>query len=273
MKLKTSMFILLAVAIFSCNKFKVNTLEDGTRMQIHQSGNSDKYAKEGDYLTFDLEIKTASDSIVNSTYIDKRPIFIPAQKGIFAGSFENALFHIAEGDSVTVFVNADSLFRVLGQPVPPEVGKGSDIRFVTKMRKIQTQEDIDKELAEERKAEDAIIEEFVNKNMAGAKKTAEGIYYLENKPGTGELIREGNTATVHYVGTFMDGTSFDSGEIPVKIGEKRVIPGWEIALKTMRKGGASKFIIPSKEAYGNRGAGPIAPNTPLVFEITVNDVK
>lgn len=274
MKLKLVALMLLTAGIISCNKYKVTTTDDGDRLQFHEKGKSGKLAKDGDIINFDLEIKTANDSIVNSSYKNGQPFNVPIQKGMFKGSFENALYHIAEGDSATVLVYADSLFKVMGQPVPAEIGAGTDIRFVVKMHKIQTQDDFKKEQEAKKANEPKIIQEYVGKSMKGAVKTGEGdIYYVEKTPGTGDFIKDGDKVTVKYAGELIDGKPFDSGEgFTLQIGSHSVIPGWEIALKTMKKGGTSRFIIPSAVAYGEQGNGPIAPNTPLVFDITVTDV-
>lgn len=274
MKLKFAAFILLMAGIISCNKYKVTTTDDGDRLLVHEKGKSGKLAKDGDIINFDLEIKTANDSIVNSSYKSGQPFNVPIQKGMFKGSFENALYHIAEGDSTTVLVYADSLFKVMGQPVPAEIGAGTDIRFTVKMHKVQTQEEFNKEKEDRKANEPKDIQAYVEKSMKGAIKTAEGeIYYVEKTPGTGALIKDGDRVTVKYAGELMDGKPFDSGEgFTLEIGSRSVIPGWEIALKTMKNGGTSRFIIPSAVAYGEQGNGPIPPNTPLVFDITVTDV-
>jgi len=277
MKLKLSALVLLTVAIISCNKYKVVTTEDGDRLQIHEKGKSGKLAKDGDIIKFDLVIKTASDSVIKSSYADGSAFTVPIQKGFFKGSFENALYHIGEGDSTTVLVSADTLFKMMGQPVPPEIGGGTDIRFIVKMHEIKSMEDYKKE-AEERKAnEPKIIQDYVAKNMKGAQKTAEGdIYHVQTAPGSGDLIKDGDEVKVKYVGKFMDGEKFDFSKgdetISVKVGTHGVIQGWEIALKTMRKGGKSTVVIPSALGYGEQGAGPIPPNTPLVFDIEVVEV-
>lgn len=274
MKLNLIWTILLSGLIFSCNSFKVKTNEDGTRVQIHSSENSKKYASEGDQIEFDMEVRNAKDSILSSTYEAGQRIIATAQKGFYYGSLEDAVFHIAEGDSATVFVKADSLFKVMGQMVPDDIGAGTDMRFIIKMHKVLTKAEYDEEVAFRRDNENKLIKEYVDANFKDAN-IIEGadIYYVVHTPGSGELIKENNTASVTYVGTKMDGTEFDSGDIQVTIGQQRVIPGWEKALQTMKKGGKSTFVIPSKEAYGEANVGPIAPYTPLIFEITVNDIN
>lgn len=277
MKLKLSALLLLTAGIISCNKYKVVTTEDGDRLQIHEKGKSGKLAKDGDIIKFDLVIKTAADSVIKSSYEEGSPFTVPIQKGYFKGSFENALYHIGEGDSTTVLVSADTLFKMMGQPVPLEIGAGTDIRFIVKMHQIKSVEEYKKE-AEDRKAnEPKIIQDYVAKNMEGAQKTEEGdIYYLQTAPGAGDLIKDGDEVKVKYTGKFVDGEIFDQSRgdetIGVKVGAHRVIQGWEIALKTMRQGGKSTVIIPSAMGYGEEGGGRIPPSSPLVFDIEVVEV-
>ena len=99
------------------------------------------------------------------------------------------------------------------------------------------------------------------------------------KEGTGEGAKDGDTVSVHYTGTLTNGTKFDSSldrgkPFPVKLGARRVIPGWEQGLKGMKVGGKRKLTIPPHLAYGPRGAGGvIPPNATLVFEIEMIEIN
>ena len=268
--------ILTVLGLVSCDKFKVTTTENGDRLQVHEKGKSGKVGKDGDILTFDLVIKTSSDSVMKDSYKEGTPFTVPLQKGQFKGSFENALYHIGEGDSTTVLVSADSLFRLMNQPLAPGIAKGSDLKFIVKMQKIQSRADFEKGMLEKKNNEPKIIEEFAMKSLKNAQKTAEGIYFVENTAGTGATAVAGDIVVVQYVGKFMDGKTFDESKgqpFEFPLGQGKVIPGWESALKTMKKGGKSTFVIPSALAYGEQGVGPIPPNTPLVFDITLSDIK
>ena len=277
MKFTFSVLTILSVlGLVSCDKFKVTTTENGDRLQVHEKGKTGKVGKDGDIISFDLVIKTAADSVIKDSYKEGQAFIVPIQKGAFKGSFENALYFIGEGDSTTVLVNADSLFKLMNQPLSPGIAKGSDLRFIVKMHKVQTRAEFDKELADKKALEPKIVSDFAAKSMKNALKTAEGIYYTENNLGTGATPVDGETVVVEYVGKFMDGKIFDQSNgqpFEVELGQKRVIPGWEFALKTMKKGGKSTFLIPSSLAYGEQGGGPIPPNTPLVFDITLSDIK
>ena len=90
--------------------------------------------------------------------------------------------------------------------------------------------------------------------------------------GTGVAAASGDTVTVNYVGTFLDGRKFDASAdhgapFTFKVGAGQVIAGWDQGLPGMKVGGKRRLTIPSTLAYGPRGSGPIPPNTPLRFEI------
>ncbi len=98
------------------------------------------------------------------------------------------------------------------------------------------------------------------------------------KEGTGEQIKTGQTAEVHYVGTLLDGTKFDSSRdrgqtFEFKLGENRVIQGWEKGVLGMKKGEVRKLTIPYTLGYGEQGTGPIPPKATLVFEVELINIK
>jgi len=90
--------------------------------------------------------------------------------------------------------------------------------------------------------------------------------------GTGATAAVGDTVSVGYIGTFLDGRVFDPGPGPItfQIGAGRVIPGFEQGIVGMRVGGKRRITVPSALAYGSAGNPPtIPPNTPLRFEVTL----
>ncbi len=278
--LKNVLLLITSVAILSsCNQFKVKT-EDGIKFQVHEEGKGTKIAKDGDLVTFHLIIKTAGDSLLRNTVKEGNPMTYPLQKGGFKGAFENALYKFNEGDSLTVFVSADSLFKSMQQPLPPFVTKGSDLSFICKIIKIQSREDFAKSMNDRKANEGKIIDDYAKKNMPTATKTANGIYYLVNKAGTGASPTAGMTVSMLYTGKLMDGKVFDAsanhGGAPFSfpLGQSAVIPGWEQVVSMMKKGEKCTVLIPSALAYGEQGAGgAIEPNTPLIFEMELVDFK
>lgn len=96
--------------------------------------------------------------------------------------------------------------------------------------------------------------------------------------GTGEEVKAGDTVSVHYIGTFQDGTKFDSSydrnePFEFTIGNGGVIRGWEIGLIGMKPGGKRELVIPPHLAYGESGAGPIPPNSTLYFTVELLEIK
>lgn len=105
---------------------------------------------------------------------------------------------------------------------------------------------------------------------------ASGLQYEIMTIGEGAVPTAADTVKVHYHGTLLDGTVFDSsvnrGE-PASFGVTQVISGWVEALQLMPVGSKWKLFIPSELAYGAQGAGQaIAPHSALVFEVELLDI-
>ena len=116
-----------------------------------------------------------------------------------------------------------------------------------------------------------------NKNREGVTSTDSGLQYEVLEEGDGKMPGPTDTVVVHYRGTLIDGTEFDSsyerGE-PATFGLTGIIPGWQEALQLMQEGDRWKVYLPSGLAYGAQGAGgAIGPNEALLFEIELLEVK
>jgi FKBP-type peptidyl-prolyl cis-trans isomerase len=101
----------------------------------------------------------------------------------------------------------------------------------------------------------------------------------DDKVGTGAEAKAGDTVSVHYTGTLMNGTKFDSSldrkqPFDFKLGTGGVIKGWDQGVVGMKVGGKRRLVIPSDLAYGEKGSPPkIPPNSPLKFDIELLAIK
>ena len=103
-----------------------------------------------------------------------------------------------------------------------------------------------------------------------------GLMYQIENPGTGANPKPEETVKVHYTGTLVNGTVFDSsvqrGE-PVEFQLDQVIPGWTEGLQKIAKGGKIKMYIPPQLAYGDEGRQGIPPASTLVFDVELIEIK
>ena len=118
--------------------------------------------------------------------------------------------------------------------------------------------------------------------MSGIGSEKGGVDVLQTEDileGQGEEVKSGDTISVHYTGTLLDGTKFDSSldrnePFSFTLGAGEVIAGWDQGIVGMRVGGKRKLTIPPNLAYGETGSGSqIPPNSTLVFEVELLGVK
>jgi FKBP-type peptidyl-prolyl cis-trans isomerase FkpA/FKBP-type peptidyl-prolyl cis-trans isomerase FklB len=129
------------------------------------------------------------------------------------------------------------------------------------------------ELADIKAEGEKFLEE--NKTKAGVITTESGLQYQVIEEGTGAKPTAEDRVKVHYTGTFLDGTEFDSsygrGE-PAEFGLNGVIRGWTEGIQIMPVGSKYVFWIPSDLAYGDRGSQNIKPGSTLKFEVELLDI-
>ena len=117
-----------------------------------------------------------------------------------------------------------------------------------------------------------------NSKKDGIQVTETGLQYIHETVGDGAAPKATNKVTVHYRGTLLDGTEFDSsykrGE-PISFGLNQVIQGWTEGLQLMKIGGKTTFYIPQELAYGARPnpGGPIPPYATLIFEVELLGIE
>lgn len=203
----------------------------------------------------------------------------------YKGDLMEGLAMMHQGDSATFLVPADSFFikTVQLDHLPPFIQAGEKMRFEIGMVEINTMEEMQKKQAVldsisqiEMKTQNEKEMQVLLAKMAekGENQTPEqsGLIIIQRQKGNGVKPVAGQKVSVHYTGTLLDGTVFDSSvqrnePIAFTLGEGQVIKGWDEGIAAIEVGGKATLMIPSWLAYGARAMGPIPANASLIFEV------
>lgn len=177
---------------------------------------------------------------------------------------------MSEGDRFRFFIPPELAYGEQGGP-GGAIGPNAALIFDVELIKVQNPE---------RNLEQANAFLKANADKDGVKSTASGLQYqvISEGPDGGKKPKASDTVEVHYQGTLLNGTEFDSSygrgqtaTFPLN----RVIPGWTEGVQLMSEGDKFRFFIPPNLAYGVRGTpgGPIGPNEALIFEVELVSVK
>lgn len=115
-----------------------------------------------------------------------------------------------------------------------------------------------------------------NSKKEGIKTLPSGLQYKVITEGSGKAPKAGDSVTVHYRGTLINGTEFDSSYSrgkPAAFKADRVIDGWKEALPLMREGARWQLFIPPELGYGDKRTGSIEPNSTLIFMVELISVE
>lgn len=197
-------------------------------------------------------------SLLDGTLIDSLMTGRPARIGYFGGSaisgFLESIALLKEGEK-GVFLIPSSL--AFANNPPTGVPNWSVLR-------------VDLELVKIRDEKEQIEEHIADNKLTLTRTTASGLHLIRSSTqgGTGNFVN-GDRIVLKYKGSFLNNTSFDSGELTVIIGSGGVIKGFEEGITLMQVGEKATIIFPSSIGYGARGSGSIPPFTPLRFDLEI----
>lgn len=284
--MKKSILLLFAaaVAFVSCKKSKYpgyELSETGLYYKYYTHDEEAKAPSIGDIITMAIVLKNSTtDSVIFDSKKLPNEQQGPLQESRYKGSIEEGFAMLNEGDSASFIVNADSLYAFSKVPKPKFLKEGDALKFEVKMIKVQSQEDFQKEMEKKMAAmagmEDSKLKSYLASKGIKQTPDSSGLYIMVKQEGKGPVAQKGDSVSVHYEGTFLDGTIFDSSlkrkkPIGFRVGVGAVIPGWDIAFSKLKKGTKATLIIPSKLAYGN-GGGQLPPYATLVFDVELLEV-
>jgi peptidylprolyl isomerase len=287
----------LVVGLFSCNKSEFDGFtkaENGLHYQFFTQDENGVKAVEGDGVSIKIVYalkRTPNDSVLFDSKLNSEDgsgtVRYILPKSSFSGSLEDAIKMMAKNDSAAFIISADSFFLKSNkmQALPPFAKPGDKLLITIKMMEIKTKKELEEnqkkqeaEIAKLGEAEKPKLDQYLMENKITTAPTASGLIFIETQKGKGkEHPTATDEVTVHYTGTLLDGTKFDSsvdrGE-PATFPLNRVIPGWTEAIQLMTKGSKAKLIIPSNLGYGSSGMGrEIPPFSILLFEVELLDFK
>lgn len=152
--------------------------------------------------------------------------------------------------------------------------------WMTQQREVQERARVEAEAQRDEQAQVNLEEGKLflenNAQVDGVQSTPSGLQYRVIQEGDGARPGPDSRVRVHYRGTLIDGTEFDSSysrNEPTEFPLQGVIPGWTEGLQLMREGSKYEFYIPPELAYGERGTpGPIGPNATLKFEVELLNI-
>jgi FKBP-type peptidyl-prolyl cis-trans isomerase FkpA len=275
-----NVFFGLATALFliGCNsKDEFKTTADGVQYKVVEEGNGVKvdsgkvaeilisqYLETADSIYQEMKFPGAQGAEIQN------PSQNPMLKAFMLGKV---------GDSLTIKIpNTGQLRKMTPPNLPDSAWLRMEIRILSVEEKetyeARKKKEMEEKILTQESDDDTAIQAYMKANgIENAQKTESGLYYVITEEGNGEKPEVGGEVEVHYTGTLLDGTKFDSSvdrdqTFKFPLGMGRVIPGWDEGIALLSKGSKGVLLIPSHLGYGARGGGAkIPPFTPLKFDV------
>ncbi|MDO9255163.1 MAG: FKBP-type peptidyl-prolyl cis-trans isomerase [Bacteroidales bacterium] len=276
------------------NKVTVAPTASGIYIIVQNPG-AGRMIVNGDFVKINLTVSSIEGTKIFSTLDQNKPITFEYGKPFDTKGFDEAIGLMKLGSKATVVVPSSMGFGEKGRkdsggqdiisPYSPVV---YDIEILEIKTKSENEEAIKQEEAIKNETanlalfnEPSLIKQYIEANNITATPTSSGLYYIERVKGIGPKASTGKKVKVHYTGKLLNGKIFDSSldrkpstPFEFTLGQGQVIPGWDEGISMMSAGGKATLILPSKLAYGERGAGNDIPAyTPLIFDVELINVN
>jgi len=212
---------------------------------------------DGDIVTIHYIAKLKDGTVIDNTYERDDPLTFHLGRGHVIRGWDEGLRLMSRGAKAEFVVPPHLAYGEKGfDKVPPN----STVIFKIELLEIKKPE------------EPSVSDPEIFTDIT------EGIKYSIIKAGEGKKIEEGLLVKVHYTGYFEDGEIFDnsvsrSEPFEFMAGEGMVIDGWDKAFKYLREGDKATLWIPYELAYGKTGRGPVSPETNIMFDVEILEVR
>lgn len=286
--------ILMVFALSGCNNARFKKLDSGLEYKI-LAGKGGKEIKHGNFLKMTVT-QYYNDSLLPSPF-DTIPQIVMLDSMRVPAEYVRIFLQAKSGDSVVTRISTDTVAK--HNPLPsfakPHQFFSTRFKIVDVLTNQADAEKANEELRsrmmkadslameKQKVLDEATIKDYLAKNNIKAERTPEGTYVEVTNQGTGPKVEPGKAVSVLYKGMLLGGKifdeSYDSTGAPKDpftfvVGAPGAIEGWSDGMVYFNEGGSGRLFIPSARAYGSRGAGQdIAPNTPIMFEVTITKVQ
>ena len=261
---------------------------------VKEKNGKGKMPQDGDFLNFDFKVSLLNGEQLYSSVEAGRAVDHEKGKVFDSEGFTEGLNSMRVGDELTLIVPSKLAFKDQGRQ--GLIGPYTSIVYWIRLNNFKTKAVHEKELAKiekekaKKKAEQGKLDElqkdqekqtianYIEINKVKVKPTETGLYYIETAEGTGEKPVAGDKVKVHYHGTLLDGTKFDSSydrgtPFEFTLGKNQVIKGWDEGIAMMKAGGKATLIVPSSIAYGAQArGGVIHAYAPLKFDVELIEI-
>lgn len=240
-----------------------------------------------DYLTHQLRVDTAKIGDLIKGLVDgangkdaqSQIAYVEGLKigKMMAESWVSGLTADVYADDSTKSIDKDNLVAgfiagVLGKDMKLNMEEAQ--MYVQEVMTAANEKKMEAQYGSNREAGEKFLAE--NKTKEGVQETASGLQYKVIKMGKGAIPTATDKVSVHYRGTLIDGTEFDSSykrDKPTTFAANQVIKGWTEALTMMPVGSKWELYIPQELAYGSRNQGQIKPFSTLIFEVELLGIE
>jgi FKBP-type peptidyl-prolyl cis-trans isomerase len=280
--------VLFSISLKATKAEKIEKTKGGISINWVRNNSSASKPKVSDIAEFYIDyfqIGKVDSLLFDSKNTPQKVIMVQLKEASFKGDIMEVLNLMHVGDSAIFKLSTDSFFyKTVGvKELPKGILKGSELLFHVGLKEFKTEaqmralqaeneEKTNKEAEENKMKEQTLLKEYLEKNNIKQSPTASGLIIIPKTKGNGIKPKAGQKVTVHYTGTLLNGTKFDSSvdrgdPFQFTLGQSQVIKGWDEGIAELEIGGSATLIIPSSIAYGPRGMGAITPYSPLVFEV------
>ena len=289
-----------AMALAGCHSGGFENGQGGMLYSIPTDNGGTKISV-GDFVSFNMIVKTEHDSVIVNTYEKGHASYIILPKAEHAGDMNDALKLLAEGDSAVIKINIDSVYGI-GRQRPPF--PGHYIVYNVKIEKVIPKAGLgdtefngkitaytDQQTDLEKKAEPGKIKKYITDNNLKGTTTPSGLFYAITQPGAGDKPQTGDTVVMNYVVRLLSNTiTATSMEDVAKknkkfnpmakyapfslvVGAKDNVPAWDEGFRLLNKGAKATLVSPSSLAHIGLTLRKVQWATPLVFNVEVLDIR